>query len=129
MAAAPALAAEANPRREALDRSTEQLQGLVRRAREGQLSPQQLRSSRRRLEALLDHELSTLPVDMKPGDAREVSASRTELNQAVIHSQEFEFFGPVDRPEWGWFPSRAVRSAGSTLIVDPDGRTRSSASR
>jgi hypothetical protein len=47
----------------------------------------------------------------------------------VIHSQEFEFFGPEDRPEWGWFPSKAAKGTGSTLIVDPDGRTHYSPSR
>ena len=91
---APALAAEANPRRAALERSTEQLDALVQRAHDGQLSPEQLRARRRRLEARLNHELSTLPADMKPGDIREVTVSKAEMNQAVIQSQEFEFFGP-----------------------------------
>jgi len=126
---APALAAEANPRRAALERSTEQLDALVQRAHDGQLSPEQLRSRRRRLEARLNHELSTLPADMKPGDIREVTVSKAEMNQAVIQSQEFEFFGPEDRPEWGWFPSKAGKGTGSTLVVDPDGRTRYSPSR
>jgi hypothetical protein len=66
---------------------------------------------------------------MKPGDIREVTVSKAEMNQAVIQSQEFEFFGPEDRPEWGWFPSKAAKGTGSTLIVDPDGRTRYSPSR
>jgi hypothetical protein len=126
---APALAAEANPRRAALERSTEQLDALVQKAHGGQLSPEQLRARRRRLEARLNHELSTLPADMKPGDIREVTVSKAEMNQAVIQSQEFEFFGPEDRPEWGWFPSKAGKGTGSALIVDPDGRTRYSPSR
>ena len=126
---ASALAGEANPRRAAFERSTEQLDALLRRARDGQLSPEQLRARRRRLEALLNQALSTMPADMKPGDMREVTVSRAEMNQAVIRSQEFEFFGPEDRPEWGWFPSRAAQGTGSTLIVDPDGRTRYDAPR
>lgn len=129
VAGASALAGEANPRRAAFERSTEELDGLVRRARDGQLSPEQLRARRRRLEARLSHEVSQLPVDMKPGDMREVTVSQAEMNQAVIQSQEFEFFGPEDRPEWGWFPTKRAQSTGSTLIVEKDGRTRYSALR
>ena len=129
VAAASAHAGEANPRRAAFERSTEELDGLVQRAREGKLSPEQLRARRRRLEARLSHEVSQLPVEMKPGDMREMTVSQAEMNQAVIQSQEFEFFGPEDRPEWGWFPSRSAKGTGSTLVVDPDGRTRYSAPR
>lgn len=126
---ASALAGEANPRRAALERSTQELDALVQRAHDGQLSSEQLRARRRRLEARLSHEVSQLPADMKPGDMHEVAVSQGEMNQAVIKSQEFEFFGPEDRPEWGWFPSTPVQSTGSTLIVDKDGRSRYSALR
>ena len=129
VAAFPAIAGEANPRRAAFERSTEQLDALVQRAHEGRLSPEQLRVRRRRLEARLNHELSLLPVDMKPGDVREVTVSQAEMNQSVIKSQEFEFFGSEDRPEWGWFPRNAIPSTGSALIVEKDGRTRYSALR
>jgi hypothetical protein len=66
---------------------------------------------------------------MKPGDIREVTVSKAEMNQAVIQSQEFEFFGPEDRPEWGWYPSRRVPGTGSTLQVDDRGRARYSVLR
>ncbi len=64
-----------------------------------------------------------MPVELKPGDLREVNQARAEMNQSIICSQEYEFFGSEDRPEWGWYPSRRVQSTGSTLTVQKDGRT------
>jgi hypothetical protein len=121
---AAAVADEANPRRQAYERSTGDLEGLVAQAKSGRITPEQLRNRRRRLEGSLERQLDGLPADLKPGDLREVGVARAEMNQAVIHSQEFEFFGPVDRPEWGWYPSRNRVATGSTLEVDPQGRAR-----
>jgi hypothetical protein len=120
---ASALADGANPQREAYMRSVEQLDALVIRAREGRIDPDRLRRERRRLESKLDRAISDLPVELKPGDLREVNQARAEMNQSVIRSQEYEFFGPEDRPEWGWYPSRRIPSTGSTLTVQKDGRT------
>jgi hypothetical protein len=120
---ASALADGANPQREAYMRSVEQLDALVIRAREGRIDPDRLRRERRRLESKLDRAISDLPVELKPGDLGEVNQARAEMNQSVIRSQEYEFFGPEDRPEWGWYPSRRIPSTGSTLTVQKDGRT------
>ncbi|MGA1266443.1 MAG: hypothetical protein ACO32J_04610 [Phycisphaerales bacterium] len=122
--ASAALATDGSPQRRAFERSTLDLEGLVAQARQGRITAGQLRDRRRRLEARLDRELSLTPVELKPGDLQEVAAARAEMNQAVIHSQEFEFFGSEDRPEWGWYPSRRVPSTGSTLQVDDRGRSR-----
>jgi hypothetical protein len=127
--ASAAWATDGNPQRLAFERSTLDLEGLVTQAREGRITAGQLRDRRRRLEARLDRELSQAPVELKPGDLQEVAAARAEMNQAVIHSQEFEFFGPEDRPEWGWYPSRRVPGTGSTLQVDDRGRARYSVLR
>ncbi|MFZ4722432.1 MAG: hypothetical protein ACOYMI_04705 [Phycisphaerales bacterium] len=121
--ASAALADGANPRRDAYVQSADQLDALVVRARDGRMDPERLRRERRRLESRLDRALSDMPVDLKPGDLREVSQARAEMNQSVIRSQEYEFFGPDDRPEWGWYPSRRIPSTGSTLTVQKDGRT------
>lgn len=120
---ASAIADDGNPQREAYVQSADQLDALVVRARDGRMDPERLRRERRRLESKLDRTLSDMPVELKPGDLREVSQARAEMNQSVIRSQEYEFFGPDDRPEWGWYPSRRVPSTGSTLTVQKDGRT------
>lgn len=122
--AAASSASDTNPRRQAYERSTGDLEGLVDQAKSGRITPEQLRNRRRRLERSLERELDGTPVDLKPGDLREVNVARAEMNQAIIHSQEFEFFGAVDRPEWGWYPSRQGVSTGSTLEVDAQGRAR-----
>lgn len=127
--AGAAHAGDANPQRDAYFDGKGQLDELVQRAEHGGISQQALRRERRRVEQRVEHRLSQAPVELKPGELREVSAARAEMNQSVIRSQEFEFFGPVDRPEWGWYPSRSVRSTGSTLTVQPDGRSTYSALR
>lgn len=121
--ASSALADGGNPQREVYMQSAEQLDALVTRARDGRIDPGRLRRERRRLESKLDRAISDLPVDLKPGDLREVNQARAEMNQSVIRSQEYEFFGPEDRPEWGWYPSRHIQSTGSTLTVRKDGGT------
>lgn len=127
VAATSAWASDNNPRREAYEQSSVQLDDLVDKARVGKVSQEQLRRERRRVEARLERRLDQAPVDMKPGDMREVSVARAEMNQSIIRSQEYEFFGPEDRPEWGWYPSRMVQSTGSTLTVEKDGRSTYSA--
>lgn len=123
VAAPIAFADEANPRRDAYIDSAAQLDALLDRAQNGALDPSRLRRERRRVEAKLDRRLAALPVDFKPGELREENHARAEMNQSVIRSQEYEFFGPEDRPEWGWYPSRQVPSTGSALTVQRDGRT------
>ena len=120
---ASALADGGNPQREVYMQSAEQLDALVIRARDGRIDPDRLRRERRRLESKLDRAISDLPVELKPGDLREVNQARAEMNQSVIRSQEYEFFGPEDRPEWGWYPRRRIQRTGSTLTVQKDGRT------
>jgi glycine/D-amino acid oxidase-like deaminating enzyme len=129
LAAPVALADGSNPHRDAYLESTQRLDSLVERAQDGRIDLARLRRERRRLEARLDRTLSELPVEFRPGELREVNQARAELNQSVMKSQEYEFFGPEDRPEWGWFPSRNPQSTGSTLTVEGDGRTRYSALR
>ena len=120
---ASAVADDANPQREAYVQSAEQLDALVARARDGRMDTNRLRRERRRLESRLDRAISDMPIELKPGDLSEVNQARAEMNQSVIRSQEYEFFGPEDRPEWGWYPSRRIPSTGSTLTVQKDGRT------
>ena len=119
---ASTLADGGNRQREVYMQSAEQLDALVTRARDGRIDPDRLRRERRRLESKLDRALSDMPVELKPGDLREVNEARAEMNQSVIRSQEYEFFGPEDRPEWGWYPSRRIQSTRSTLTVQKDGR-------
>lgn len=124
-----AWAADDKPQKQAYVQSTARLDGFVRSAEEGVITPQQLRSQRRRVEARLNQVLSDAPIELKPGDLHEIAAARCEMNQSVIRSQEFEFFGSEDRPEWGWFPSKEIASTGSTLTVSKDGRSHYSALR
>jgi predicted transglutaminase-like cysteine proteinase len=124
-----AFADGSNAHRDAYVDSTQKLDSLVERAHGGRLDAGRLRRERRRLEARLDRSLADLPVEFRPGELREVNQARAEMNQSVIRSQEFEFFGSEDRPEWGWYPSRKVQSTGSTLTVQQDGRTSYSALR
>jgi len=124
-----AWAGEASPQRDAYEDGRSQLDDLVARAERGGISRQRLRNERKRVEQRLEHRLAQAPVELKPGELREVSAARAEMNQSLIRSQEFEFFGPEDRPEWGWFPSRSVPSTGSHLTVQRDGRSTYSALR
>ena len=126
-AAASCWASDSNPQREAYEQSMLQLDGMVAKAQSGKMTQTQLRRERRRLESRLDQRLSQAPVELKPGDVREVAAARAEMNQSIIRSQEYEFFGPEDRPEWGWYPSRQVQSTGSNLTVEKDGRSTYSA--
>ena len=109
-----AVAGDANPRCEAIERSTEQVKALVATARDGRLQTGQLRAQRRREEARLEHQLDALPVDLKPGDLGAISRCSAALNQALIESHELEFFGSVARPEWGWYPDGVPHTAGST---------------
>lgn len=109
-----AMAADVNPRAEAMDRSAAQVDALVAGARDGRLAPAQLRTQRRRVEARLAHELDTMPLELKPGDLRAITQSRAELNQSLMVSQEFEYFGAVARPEWGWYPQGVPHTGGSS---------------
>lgn len=124
-----AFAADAHPQRDAYMEGKDRLDDLVARAERGDMSQDRLRHERRQVERRVQLRIAEAPTELKPGELHEVSAARAEMNQSVIRSQEFEFFGPVDRPEWGWFPSRAVPSTGSHLTVRKDGRSTYSALR
>lgn len=127
--AARAWASDASAQRDAYMDGKGQLDALLARAEQGTLSQERLRRERRRVESRIDRALADAPTDLRPGELTEISAARTEMHQSLIRSHEFEFFGPQDRPEWGWYPSRRVASTGSTLSVERDGRASYSALR
>lgn len=127
--AAPALAGDGDAQRDAYIDGKSQLDDLVASAERGGMSQERLRRERRRVERCVVQRIAEAPVEAKPAEMRDVSAARAEMNQSVIRSQEFEFFGAEDRPEWGWYPSRTVRSTGSHLTVDKEGRSTYSALR
>lgn len=120
--AARALASDGSPQRDAYMEGKGRLDALLARAERGTLSQERLRRERRRVESRIGRALTDAPTDLRPGELAEISAARTEMHQSLIRSQEFEFFGPRDCPEWGWYPSRRAISTSSTLDVDRDGR-------
>lgn len=96
----------------ALERAGASLQALLERAHHGELSQSALRIARRAVEARLELELAGMATDLRPGEMERLGDARAKLNQIIIRCQEWEFFGPNDRPEWGWYPSRQIRSVG-----------------
>lgn len=119
-----ALAADGTSQKEVINESTVILEQLVQKAHDGKISPEQLRKQRLRVERTLDTNLNNAPVAARAKEQVAVNQARTDLNQQIMSSQEFEFFGPEDRPEWGWFPSRQIQSTGSVLKVDPNGKAK-----
>lgn len=119
-----ALAADGTSQKEVINESTVVLEQLVQKAHDGKISPEQLRKQRLRVERTLDTNLNNAPVAARAKEQVAVNQARTDLNQQIMSSQEFEFFGPEDRPEWGWFPSRQIQSTGSVLKVDPNGKAK-----
>ena len=117
-----ALAAEAPTQTEVLAQSTATLEQLVQKAHDGTITPEQLRKQRVHVERKLDEKLNNAPVAARAKEQAAVNQARTDLNQQIMCSQEFEFFGAQDRPEWGWYPSRQIKSTGSVLKVDNAGK-------
>ena len=118
----PALAAEATTQTEVLVQSTATLEQLVQKAHDGTITPEQLRKQRVHVERKLDEKLNNASVAARAKEQAAVNQARTDLNQQIMCSQEFEFFGAQDRPEWGWYPSRQMKSTGSVLKVDNAGK-------
>ena len=117
-----ALAADGTTQKEVINETTVILKQLVQKAHDGKISPEQLRKQRIRIERTLDANLSNAPVAARAKEQVVVNQARTDLNQQIMSSQEFEFFGSEDRPEWGWYPSRHIQSTGSVVKVDNAGK-------
>jgi len=119
---APVLPAAADPARavpvtplQAIEQAREDLAAIVARAHRGELSQRGLRLSRRAIEARLELALASVSVDLRPGEMEMLGEARSKLNQQILRCQEWEFFGPKDRPEWGWYPSRQIRSTDGAI--------------
>jgi len=102
---------------EAVDRAREQL-STIEAAHRGVTPRGGLRLARLAVEAKLERSIASMTVDLRPGEFAALGDARGRLNQAIIRCQEWEFFGPHDRPEWGWYPSRKIRSSEQSVVVD-----------
>ena len=98
------------------------LQTFVHSAYRGECSQHDLREARIALESALAAELDRLAFAFIPGDGRAVDEARAAFHQQIMRSQEWEYFGPVPQPEWGWYPDRVAESEGISLRVG-DGAT------
>jgi hypothetical protein len=98
------------------------LESFVHSAYRGECSQRDLRDARMALESALAVELDRLAFAFIPGDRRAVEEARAAFHQQVMRSQEWEYFGPVPQPEWGWYPDRVAQSEGISLRVE-DGAT------
>ena len=116
------LAADASTQTEVLTQSTTTLEQLVQKAHGGTITPEQLRKQRMHVERKLDEKLNNAPVAVRAKEQAAVNQARTDLNQQIMRSQEFEFFGAQDRPEWGWYPSRQIKTTGTVVKVDNAGQ-------
>ena len=98
--------------------SAEMLRSFVLGAYRGECSQQELRSARIALESALANEIGRMAVEFVPGDRRAMDEARAAFHQQVMRSQEWEYFGPVPQPEWGWDPTRVASSEGISLRVE-----------
>ena len=121
-ASAHAAAASPVPQVQAYLESERLLQSFVRSAYRGECSQHDLREARVALESALAVELERLAFAFIPGDRRAVEEARAAFHQQIMRSQEWEYFGPVPQPEWGWYPDRVAQSEGISLRVE-DGVT------
>ena len=117
-----AFSADGTSQKEVINQTTVILDQLIQKAHEGKITQEQLRAQRKRVEQKLNASLANAPVEVHTKQQVAVNQARTDLNQKIIGSIEFEFFGPEYRPEWGWFPSRQIQSQGSVLKVDTTGK-------
>jgi len=90
--------------------SSDVLLSLVRQAHRGERTPQELRHARLELEASLRRTLASMPAVTRPEDVLLAERAVGRLNQVIIRSQEWEFFGAQPRPQWGWDPQREIRA-------------------
>lgn len=102
---------------EAIESARLDLLGAVAHARRGELSQQALRMTRLAIEARLSLAIARMEIDLRPGEFAALGSARARLNQAIIRSQEWEVFGPKDRPEWGWYPSRDIESTEGGVVA------------
>jgi hypothetical protein len=116
------LAASPVPQVQAYLESERLLQSFVHSAYRGECSQDDLREARVALESALAAELDRLAFAFIPGDLRVVEKARAAFHQQIMRSQEWEYFGPVPQPEWGWYPDRVAQSEGISLRVE-DGVT------
>lgn len=116
------LATSPVPQVQAYRESERLLSTFVRSAYSGECSQHDLREARIALESALVAELDRLAFAFIPGDRRAVEEARAAFHQQVMRSQEWEYFGPVPQPEWGWYPDRVAQSEGISLRVE-DGVT------
>jgi hypothetical protein len=110
------------PQVQAYRESERMLQSFIHSAYRGECSQHDLREARVALESALAVELDRLAIAFIPGDRRAVDEARAAFHQQIMRSQEWEYFGPVPQPEWGWFPDRVAQSEGISLRVE-DGAT------
>jgi hypothetical protein len=110
------------PQIQAYRESERMLQSFIHSAYRGECSQHDLREARVALESALAVELDRLAIAFIPGDRRAVEEARAAFHQQVMRSQEWEYFGPVPQPEWGWYPDRVAQSEGISLRVE-DGVT------
>lgn len=110
------------PQVQAYAESERLLQSFVHSAYRGECSQHDLREARVALESALAFELERLSFAFIPGDRRAVEEARAAFHQQIMRSQEWEYFGPVPQPEWGWYPDRVAQSEGVSLRVE-DGVT------
>jgi hypothetical protein len=94
------------------------LQSFIHGAYRGECSQHDLREARVALESALAVELERLAIAFIPGDRRALDEARAAFHQQVMRSQEWEYFGPVPQPEWGWYPDRVAQSEGISLRVE-----------
>lgn len=117
-----AAAISAVPQVQAYIESERLLQSFVHSAYRGECSQHDLREARVALESALAAELDRLAIAFIPGDRRAVDEARAAFHQQIMRSQEWEYFGPVPQPEWGWYPDRIAQGEGISLRVE-DGVT------
>lgn len=66
----------------------------MRQAHQGDISPERLRTERVRVERKLDAHLAKSAVAARPKEQLVVNQARTDFNQQIMCSQEFEFLAP-----------------------------------
>ncbi|MSR33798.1 MAG: hypothetical protein EXS12_03205 [Phycisphaerales bacterium] len=108
--------------KEVIAQATATLEQLVQKGHDGKITQAQLRTQRMLIERRLEASLLQSPIAVRAKEQDAVNHVRTALNQKIMFSQEFEFFGSQDQPEWGWYPSRQIKSAGAVLRVDKAGK-------
>ncbi|MSR29672.1 MAG: hypothetical protein EXS03_08900 [Phycisphaerales bacterium] len=101
------------PQVQAYDEARAYLAEAITWAFDGSLSQRELRVRRRAFEVSLDETLESIPAATAPGDLAFVEEARSQFNQARIISMEWEHFGAVADPAWGWDPLRARGDAAS----------------